>query len=128
MRQPKLTVFPIPMPRWERLTADLSDRDTRALWRLVAFYGSEGGLPLDDTALAQIARVDLRTWRSRLRGLLAARFPVEGFRWPEIDGQIERRQKILLKRSAAGIAGNAKRWGGLRTTDSAAIAPPLARP
>lgn len=115
-RKPKLQIFPLTMRAWDRVTGDLSDRETRSLWRLVAYYGEHGGLPIDDISLARIARVDVRTWRNGLRGVLAIKFPQEGWRWPEIDQRIERQQKYLLKKSAAGITGNAKRWGSLHGT------------
>lgn len=115
-RKPKLQIFPLTMRAWERISGDLNDKEARSLWRLVARYAEQGGLPIDDKELARIARVDVRTWRNGLRRVLAIKFPQEGWRWPEIDQRIERQRKYLLKKSAAGITGNAKRWGSLHAT------------
>jgi hypothetical protein len=108
--KPKLTFFPLPMRAWLEVVADLAADEERALHRLVVRYAEKGFLPLDDHDLANIAGVTTRTWLKRLKPRLQLKFPQEGWRWPEIDQQIERRQLIAGKRSLAGTKGNYFRW------------------
>lgn len=109
----KLLVFPILLPAWDALIDDLSIIEERALFRLIAYYARHGGVPADDRSLTRIADVDPRVWR-RIRPKLAPKFPAEGWRWPEIDAQIAKREKMLVQKSLAGQQGNFKRWASLR--------------
>lgn len=108
----KLTILPIPLPVWLTLIDNLTAEETRAFTFLIATYCRDGFLPNDDRALAQIARVRLRTWL-KMRPRIALKFPREGWVFPEIDQAIERRIKLLGKRSRAGVEGNFKRWHGM---------------
>src|SRR3954471_18823195 len=96
----KLTILPIPLPRWLELIENLTIEERSAFTYLVAAYCRDGLLPNDDHALAQAARVTLRAWL-KMRSRLALKFPVEGWHWPEIDATIARREKISGKRSDA---------------------------
>lgn len=124
----KLLYFPIALTAWGKLTSGLTDAQERALFRLVAYYAEHGGLPLDDEALAQIARVHPKTWQRTFRHKLAFKFPVEGWRWPEIDQQIARREKIAVERSAAGKAGATKKWGSVSGQEPGFSIPLRVRP
>jgi uncharacterized protein YdaU (DUF1376 family) len=116
MAKPKLILFPIPIHAWDKLTSDLDAKQERALYRLVAFYAEHGGVPINDEAMAAIARVDIRTWRKSMRATLALKFPVEGWRWPEIDQRIAHFEKVSVQKSLAAQQANLKRWGTLRAT------------
>jgi uncharacterized protein YdaU (DUF1376 family) len=106
---PKLLYLPFSISTWDRLTDDLTDRQERAFYRLIAHYATHGELPKAETALANIARQDLRTWR-KMRAALAGKFPNGGWEWPEIDQLIAHREKLSGKRSVAGSIGNYRRW------------------
>ncbi|MEY9397969.1 hypothetical protein ABIF66_008791 [Bradyrhizobium japonicum] len=77
----KLTILPIPLPRWLELIETLTLAERSAFTYLVAVYCRDGFLPNDDKVLAQIARVSLRGWlkmrprraKVSLRGLALAR-------------------------------------------------------
>lgn len=122
----QLTILPIPLPRWLEIIESLNVAERSAFTYLVAAYCRDGGLPNDDKVLAQIARVSMRTWL-HMRPRLALKFPVEGWRWPEIDQCIARRQKITGIKSAAGTKGNFVRWHGLQGKTSASHAPKFSR-
>src|SRR5215831_8916085 len=100
MAKDKLLFFPLPMPMWFALITDLSRHEECALFRLVAYYARHGGLPADNKTLAQIADVDPRVWRV-MRPKLSLKFPAEGWRWPEIDAQIAKRERISVQKSLA---------------------------
>lgn len=108
----KLIILPIPLPRWLELIETLTLAERSAFTYLVAVYCRDGFLPNDDKVLAQIARVSLRGWL-KMRPRLALKFPCEGWRWPEIDATIARREKISGKRSDAGAKGNFIRLHGM---------------
>jgi len=112
--KPLLLFFPFSIRTWRMICADLDGPHRAALWELVARYSERGFLPHDDRSLSTIARVSMSTWRRGMRSRLVLKFPQEGWRWPEIDQAIQRRQKTSGKKSAAGAKGNVVRWSTWR--------------
>jgi len=69
-------------------------------------------LPDDDVQLAQIVRCDAKSWRA-MRPVIAEFFEIEGGAWTQkrLASEFAKAGGIVGKRSAAGKAGAAKRWG-----------------
>ena len=111
--KPKLPYFPLTNAAWRSVCADLDPADRCILWELVARYGELGFLPNDDKALANITHLTLRRWL-KVKPRLAPKFPLEGWRWPEIDQKIMHREKISVERSLLGTRGNVRRWATLK--------------
>ncbi|QIO34345.1 DUF1376 domain-containing protein [Bradyrhizobium sp. 1(2017)] len=110
--------FPFLNSVWEDIVYDLGDREIVALWRLVRWYCDSGPLPNDDQMLAQVARVDKRTWVRAVRPKLAIKFSSIGshWHWAEIDTKIADYQKKIGDKRKGAASTNMKRWGnsGLR--------------
>jgi hypothetical protein len=90
--------------------ADLADNLTHEqswmLFLLARSYLRHGFIPgTDDREMAIIAKVTLKKWLNA-RKKLALKFEQPGWRMPELDAAIARREKISVTKSLAGQKGN----------------------
>jgi uncharacterized protein YdaU (DUF1376 family) len=93
-------------------TARLTTEQLGAYMLLQIDNWSNGPLPADDAALAQITRMSREDWE-RARPAVSALFEVADRVWndPIADALKVRQSKIVDARSAGAKAVNAKRWG-----------------
>lgn len=109
--------------RWRKSTAymDMTLEQQGAYRNLLDEATLRGGpLPNDEQILAK-ACGDARKWR-KLRGVLLARFELRADGWHNetLDEVYARSLKIAEERSAAGKAGNQRRWGDKRVANGIA--------
>ena len=89
-------------------TMHLNAAETGAYLMLIATYWQRGGLPSDEQALAQIARLTPYQWKKFAPVL--AKFFQPGWRHKRIDHELQLADAAHEKRSVAGVIGNSKRW------------------
>lgn len=115
-----LSWMPLYVSDYRGDTMHLSAAQHGAYLLLIMHYWQQGGLPDDDEQLARIASMSISEWR-RNRPIVRAFFG-EGWRHHRIDRVMAEAVEAYEKRSAAGKAGNAKRWEKHRNASRNAIA------
>lgn len=78
---------------------------------IMACWKGRNMLPSDETQLAAIARVSLKTWKAQ-QPVIAPFFHVEDDHWEHkrVALEISKAERISERRSKAGANGAAKRW------------------
>jgi uncharacterized protein YdaU (DUF1376 family) len=104
--------MPLYIGAYLRKTARLTTEQHGAYLLLIMDYWVNGPLPDDDAALAQVARLSIRRWRSMSATVRAFFTQMDGKLFHErIERELETAGRITVKRSKAGKAGADARWG-----------------
>src|SRR5262245_18730442 len=119
-------------------TLHLSAAEIGAYICLIWHYWEHGGLPLEDSQIARIARANARHW-PRIRNALAPMFgyPVQGTKWTHsrVDLELLKKAKISNVRKASALQMHSKKSANalqmhtqsqsIRKKDAASAAIPL---
>ena len=94
-------------------TMHLNTTQHGAYLLLLMHHWRNGPLPIDDAQLASIARTDLATWKKSIASVVMRFFNKsdEGWSQKRLMSEREFASDLTDKRSVAGRAGAAKRWG-----------------
>jgi uncharacterized protein YdaU (DUF1376 family) len=106
---PKLPYMPLYIADYLADTVILTPTEDSAYIRLIMHYWQNEGLPSDDERLARIARVSLKEWL-RIRSTIASFFGPD-WHHKRIEAELAKACDGISKRSAAGKAGAAARYG-----------------
>lgn len=85
-------------------TGHLSTTQHGAYLLLIMHYWRTGGLPDDDTQLAQITRLPMNIWVDAVRPSVQRLFH-SGWKHKRIDTELEKQEAIKQKRAIAGRVG-----------------------
>ena len=88
-------------------TGHLRTVDHGAYILLLLHYWRTGSLPQDDTQLAKIARLPLRSWKNSVKPILQPLFR-DGLRHKRVEKELAKHAEISRKRSVAGQKGALK--------------------
>ena len=98
--------MPLYIADYLRDTAHLSATESGAYLHLIMAYWVAGKLPDDDRALARIARLTEKEWKT-IRGVIAAFFQ-DGWRHKRIDAELAKSIEISSKRRASAMQKRSK--------------------
>ena len=73
-------------------------------------YWTKGHLPVDDTQLARIAGMTLKSWRKSLPAIQQCFAP--GWKHPRLDGELARVKQLSEKNTERARNAANKRWSG----------------
>ena len=88
-------------------TAHLSTLEHGAYLLLIFHYWINGGLPVDDEALARIARLPLKSWRA-IRPTIEKFFEMPGWRHRRIEADLDKLGRVKIRRQVAGSIGGTR--------------------